>query len=56
MTYKLSITNTVLEWYLNRIDGPDVECPDGSKYWFLNNTIYSKEEYLEKVKEYEKSR
>jgi len=37
-------------WYINgkrhREDGPAIEYDDGDKYWYLNDIIYSEQEYL----------
>ena len=48
------------EWYihgeLHREDGPAVIFPNGKIHWYLNDTIYSKEDWFKKLTEEQKEK
>ena len=36
---------------LHRVDGPAIECTDGTKWWYLNGKRHTKEVYNNTIKE-----
>ena len=47
------VWNGTKQWYikgkLHREDGPAIEGSDGTQWWYLNDELYTFEEFLEKT-------
>ena len=49
-TYKNTDSLEVIRYYnsnyqLHRLDGPAIECPDGTSHWYLNDKYYDDKSY-----------